>query len=96
MSKIIKEYYEKVGVIPILIESKLELFARNKDIEEEFEFWITNNKFLDNINIEGYTASNVAAISPYLKGEGSFLLLIELRDNPDKAKRRIEKGFQIK
>lgn len=60
MSKIIKEYYEKVGVIPILIESKLELFARNKDIEEEFEFWITNNKFLDNINIEGYTASNLA------------------------------------
>ena len=96
MSRIIKDYYEKAGVMPILIDSKIDLFARNNDIKEEFEYWICNNIYTDNVNVGGYTASELASISPYLKGEGAFMMLIELRENSEKAKQRIEKGFQIK
>lgn len=96
MNEIIKNFYKTAGVMPILIDNKLDLLDRNKDIKEEFEYWICNNTYTDNVNVGGYTASKLAGISPYLKGEGAFMMLIELRENPERAKKRIEKGFQIK
>jgi hypothetical protein len=35
-------------------------------------------------------------MSHYLNGEGAFMFLIELRDNPEKAKQKIHNGFKIK
>lgn len=96
MSKIIKEYYEKAGVMPILIDSKLKILSRNSDIEEEFEYWISNKKYMDSVSVEGYTASKLAEISTYLKGEGVFMMLIELREEPEKVKKRLANGFKIK
>ena len=50
----------------------------------------------DSVIIEGYTAKSIAALSPYMDGEGAFMLLIELRENLDKAKQRIAAGFKLK
>lgn len=47
-------------------------------------------------SVEGYTAEKLASMSPYLDGEGAFMLLIELKENPDKAKKRIAEGFKMK
>jgi len=44
----------------------------------------------------GYTAEKLSALSPYLNGEGAFALLIEFRENPEKALARIRKGFKKK
>ena len=42
------------------------------------------------------TAEKLSQLSPYLVGEASFLLLIELCSNPKKALEQITKGFKIK
>lgn len=96
MSEVIKEYYEKMNVPAPVIEGKLELFARNPDISAAFEKWIEDKEFDDSIEVEGYTVSRVAALSPYLNGEGAFSLMVELRENPEKAHKRIRNGFKIK
>ncbi len=95
MNSVIKEYYEKMGVQIFLIEKKLNIFEKNKDVASEFEYWIVNHEYKDGVEIEGYTASGLAQLSPYLNGEGAFIMLVELRDNPDRAKKRIDRGFKI-
>lgn len=96
MSKVIREYYEEAGVQPFLFEEKIQKLNNNSDILQEFEYWIQNHKYVDRIKVEGYSASEIASLSPYLEGEGTFMLLIELRENPEKAKKRIKNGFKIK
>ena len=98
MSKIIRKYYEKAHTMPVLIEQKLKKFEKNPDIAKEFEKWITSKEYEKNtpISVEGYTAADIAKISPYLVGEGSFALLLELRENPERAKSRIASGFTMK
>ena len=63
-------------------------FEKKPDIAKEFEIWIKDNKYVSEgaVEVEGYTARKLAEISEYLNGEGAFLLLIELRDNPQRAK----------
>ena len=96
MSRIIKDYYDKLNISEALVEKKLIVFGRNPDISAEFEKWISDKVYVDEVNVEGYTASKIANISRFLKGEGAFLLLIELRENPEKAKKRIKAGFVIR
>ena len=96
MSKVIETYYKDAGIMPLLLKQKMAAFEKHLDIAAEFEYWISNKEYLDGVNIEGYTAKSIAALSPYMDGEGAFQLLIELRERPDKAKKRINDGFKIK
>lgn len=98
MSRIIEDYYKQVNIMPLILQQKMDKLERNPDIQKEFEDWIKNKEYAqDNcVTIEGYTAKDVAALSELLDGEGAFMLLLELRENPEKAKRRINEGFKIK
>ncbi len=98
MSKIIEQYYKQANIMPLLLKQKMEKFQRNEDIMKEFEYWIENHQYKSNgcISIEGYNAKDLAALSDFLDGEGAFILLIELREQPEKAKARILKGFVLK
>lgn len=97
MSKIIREFYERVGTIPALLTQKLSKFEENPDIAKEFEYWIEHKQFIAHgIEEHGYSAEKLASISEYLNGEGAFALLMELRENPDKALKRIKNGFKKK
>lgn len=98
MSNIIKDYYEKAHTMPALVEQKIERFNKHPDIAAEFEYWITNHKYKtsDVVTVCDYTAQKLSELSPYLKGEGAFALLLELRDDPERAKKRIAKGFKKK
>ncbi len=96
MTKIIEEYYKSTSTIPLLLKKKKTAFEKHPDIASEFEYWIKNKEYRDRVSVEGYTARNIAGLSPYLDGEGAFMLLIELRENPSKAKARIAAGFKIK
>lgn len=97
MSKIIEEYYAKAKVMPLLLKSKMAKLSKHSDIATELEYWITEKKYKDDgVVVEGYTAKSLAEISKYLDGEGAFMLLIELRENPQNALGKIANGFKIK
>lgn len=98
MSKIIEQYYKTANVKPFLLKQKMEKFEKHADIATEFEYWIQNKKYSNEnvVTIEGYTAQSIAALSKLLNGEGAFMLLIELRENPINALKRLENGFKIK
>ncbi len=98
MSKVIREYYEKTHTLQSLFEQKIIKFEKHPDIMQEFEQWILNKQYKTEgaVSVLGYTAKKLSEISPYLKGEGAFILLMELRDDPEKAKRRISSGFKKK
>lgn len=98
MSKIIEEYYEKAKVMPLLLKSKMAKLSKHSDIATELEYWITEKKYKESdcVVVEGYTAKKLAKVSQYLDGEGAFMLLIELRENPQKALAKIENGFELK
>ena len=97
MSSIIEKYYNDNNVAPALVKQKIERLGRNPDIEKEFEYWIENKQYRpDSMEIEGYTAQKLSQLSKYLIGEGAFMLLIELRESPDKAHKKIARGFKVK
>ena len=74
------------------------MFDKHKDIASEFEKWIKEKEYKMEgaVTVEGYTAKKLSEISDYLNGEGAFMMLVELRENPKKAKERIAGGFKIK
>lgn len=98
MSTVIEQFYRENHIPQVLLAKKLKKLAANPDICREFEYWIQNRKYQADgaLSIEGYTAEKLATLSEYLDGEGAFMLLMELRENPEKTLRRIEKGFKVK
>lgn len=97
MSKIIENYYKQANVMPLLLKQKMSKLQRNEDIMSEFEYWIEHKQYIQNgVSIKGYTARSLAELSVYTDGEAAFMLLIELRETPDRALRRIKDGFKVK
>ena len=97
MSKVIDNYYKQANVMPLLLKQKMTKLQRNADIMSEFEYWIEHKQYMRNgVSVEGYTARSLAKLSAYTDGEAAFMLLIELRETPDWALRRIKNGFKIK
>lgn len=97
MSKVIENYYKQANVMPLLLKQKMNKLQRNADIMSEFEYWIEHKQYMRNgVSVEGYTAQSLAELSAYTDGEMAFMLLIELRETPDRALHRIKNGFKIK
>ena len=98
MNKIIEEYYAQAKAIPVIIEQKMNKLQQHADVLLEFEYWIKNSKYktVDCVMVNGYTAQKLAELSEFVDGEAAFMLLIELRENPERAKRRISDGFRLK
>jgi hypothetical protein len=98
MQNRIEAYYQEAGVNPLLLRNKLAKLERHPDIAVEFCEWLDTHKFREEncVVVEGYTAGKLSQLSTFLCGEGSFMLLIELRENPEKAKTRISEGFFLK
>jgi len=72
--------------------------SKYEDIRAEFEYWITNNKYIaDNpLEVRGYTAQEIYKIAPFLDGLGVFNFMVTLREDPEKAKEYIISGFKRK
>ncbi len=98
MKAIVENYYRQAGIMPFLLKSKMSKLEKHPDIMEEFAFWIEHLAYKETncICIEGYTAQKLSELSKFTDGEAAFMLLIELREAPDKALRRIKSGFTIK
>lgn len=96
MSEIVESYYREANVMPFLLKQKTEKLQRNEDILKEFEYWIEHGTYLPNgVSVEGYTAQSLAKLSEYIDGEAAFMLLIELREAPEKALHRIKNSFYL-
>lgn len=98
MNTLIENFYEENKIQAMLLEQRRKKFDQNPDIAAEFEYWIKNRTYKEEgaVSIEGYTAKKLSEMSGYLEGEGAFMILIELRENPEKAMDRIAKGFKRK
>lgn len=89
--KVIREYYSQADMPEMLLNSKIAMFEKHLDIAKEFEAWIKTGEYkIDGISEQGYTAKDLSEISPFLDGEGAFSLLIQLRENPNKALKKIK------
>lgn len=97
MKQAIVEYYSQAPLVPYLLQQKMDKLQRNSDICDEFEYWILNKEYKQNgVVVNGYSAQKLAELSRFLDGEGAFMLLIELRENPEKAMTKIQEGFKLK
>ena len=97
MSKLIESFYTENNIPTVLLKQKLDKFNRHSDIAKEFEYWIEHKRYLKGgCVVKGYSAEKLAELSEYLNGEGSFIMLIELREEPDKAIARTREGFKRK
>lgn len=95
---IIRSYYEKAGIPVPMINKKIVSFEKNPDIAKEFEYWLENKEYVTEnaVSVENYTAKKIADLSEFMDGEGAFSMLIQLRENPEKAHKKIKKGFVIR
>lgn len=98
MNEVIQKYYEENGIPKILLNQKLSKFEQNADIAAEFQRWIENGTYENDsaVTVEGFNAKSLSEKSQYLNGEGAFMMLIELRENPEKALQQIKRGFKRK
>jgi len=97
MSAIIEKFYVENKIPAVLLKQKIAKFEKHLDIASEFEYWIQNGAYKsDGVSVEGYTAQTLSEESQYMNGEGVFVMLIELRENPKKALSKIKKGFKRK
>lgn len=93
----IKAYFIEAGLEEAFADKKVNQYSKHVDISAEFIYWIVNGKYVENgIRVEGYSAKQLSELSRNLVGEGSFSLLIMLREKPEKAKKKIQEGFRIK
>lgn len=95
---IIRDYYEKAGFPMVMVDKKAASFEKHPDIAKEFAHWIHTREYTEGncISVENYTAQKIAKLSELMDGEGAFSLLVQLRENPHKALRRIKEGFAMR
>ena len=98
MSDAIRNFYDQYKLPKPVVEQNVIKFEKHEDIAREFEYWLQTGEFMTEgvVTIEGYTAQKLAETSEYLKGDGAFVMLIELRENPQRALKRIAEGFKRK
>lgn len=65
------------------------------DIKEKFLAWMESRAFDDILKIEEWTASDIHKLAPFLTGIGVYNFLVDLRDNPDDARKCITDGFPV-
>ena len=96
MEHTILKFYEKVGFPSDFVKAKMEMFKRHPDIMEEFAHWIATGEYKsDGVCVENYTAKQLSDQFEYMKGEGAFVMLMELREDPADALSSIKDGLKF-
>ena len=97
MVDVVRDYYQRAAISENIIKNKIQMFERNAHIKREFEHWIKTKEFFENeqVVVQGYSAKQISEMSKYMIGEGAFVMLIELRENPENALKKIKNGFRM-
>lgn len=98
MEKIIAYFVDEKETTEAVAKILTKTIMKYEDLQKEFLEWIEirNFDFEDPVIIEGYTAKKVYAIEPSLDAAGVYNFMVTLREEPDKAKGYIKRGFPTK
>jgi len=98
MDRIIKYFCEEKGTTEVVAKTLSKTIMKYDDIKEEFLEWLETRAFdfESPIIIEGYTAKQVSEIEPSMDAAGIYNFMVTLREQPEKAKEYIRKGFPRK
>lgn len=66
------------------------------DIYDEFCCWLEKRNYdkENSVEVAGYTAKQIFELNPKLDGIGVYNFLVTLREEPERAKKYIESGFE--
>lgn len=86
------------GTKPAVADTILRKLGRHADILAELKAYVAGGTFpAENaVSVEGYTAKDIAALAPHLNDAGVYAFLVTLREDPQKAKDIIARGFPRK
>lgn len=86
------------GTKPAVADLILQKLGRHADILAELKACVAVGEFpaANAVAVEGYTAKDIAALAPHLNDVGVYAFLVTLRENPQKAKDIIARGFPRK
>lgn len=98
-SKLIIDYFKnKLNKNDIVSKIIFNDLSKYDDIFNEFiKYLVQKNYDISNaINVEGYTAKQIAELNPGLEATGIYMFLKYLREKPEEAKETIRKNFPNK
>lgn len=89
---------EECGMSQYVQQKTLKKFDEHQDIKEELIHWIQTREYEKDapIEIEGYSAENIAQLAPFMNAIGVYSFLISLRTNTEWALQTIKDGFPRK
>ena len=99
MNAFILDYLVKQkNLTPVVAKIVGGSLSKYADIENEFISCIKNGTYdLPNaIAVDGYTATKIHELAPFMDQSGVYGFLVTLRDDPVKAHQYIEQGFPRK
>lgn len=98
MDPIIRYFVEEKHTSEYVANVLTKTLKKYPDIEKEFLYWLENRNFDMEapLVINGYSARKVHEIAPFLDVAGVYNFMVTLRDDPERAERRIRNGFPIK
>lgn len=98
-SKLIIDYFKnEIGKSDAVHKLLFKDLSKYDDIFNEFTKYLVQKTYdIPNaINVEGYTAKQIAELKPNFKATGVYTFLNYLREKPEEAKETIRKGFPNK
>lgn len=98
-SKLIIDYFKnELNKNDIVSKKIFNDLSKYDDIFNEFTKYLVQKTYdIPNaINVEGYTAKQIAELNPNFKATGVYTFLNYLREKPEEAKETIRKGFPNK
>lgn len=98
MERIIAYFVDEKETTETVAKILTKTIMKYEDLQKEFLEWIEirNFDFEDPVIIEGYTAKQIHTIEPSLDAAGIYNFMVTLREQPDKAKDYIKRGFPTK
>lgn len=95
-SRILQYLYKKGVENPVVAGNLTAKVTRYDDIKNELMQWLQTGEFsADGLRIEGYSAKDIADLAPFMDGVGVYNFMVDLREQPEVAKKHIADGFPI-
>lgn len=96
-SRIIQYLYSKGVKNPAVAGNLVAKATKYDDIRQELLKWLKTGEFKeDGLEIEGHSARDIAELAPFMDGVGVYNFMVDLRENPETAKKYIADGFPIR
>jgi len=98
MEEIMKYFTEEKATTEAVAKILSKTIMKYDDLRDEFIKWLESRSFdfESPVTIEGYTVKDISVIDPTMDAAGIYNFMVTLREQPEKAKEYISKGFPRK